>query len=39
VDDRVDRSRLALIEETRAIAEASGAHGTMRHIDEARSNL
>jgi tetratricopeptide (TPR) repeat protein len=30
---------LALIEEARVIAEASGAHGIMRHIDEARSQL
>ena len=30
---------LALIEEARAIAEASAAHGLMRHIDEARSRL
>jgi len=30
---------LGLIEEAHAIAEASGAHGIMRHIDEARSRL
>jgi len=30
---------LALIEEARAIAEASGAHAIMRHIDEAHSRL
>jgi tetratricopeptide (TPR) repeat protein len=30
---------LALIEEARAIAEASGAHGIMRHIEVARSQL
>jgi tetratricopeptide (TPR) repeat protein len=36
--DRRDDA-LALIEEARAIAEASGAHGLMRHIDEARSRL
>jgi tetratricopeptide (TPR) repeat protein len=30
---------LALIEEARAIAEASGARGLIRHIDEARSRL
>jgi tetratricopeptide (TPR) repeat protein len=30
---------LALIEEAREIAEASGAHGIMRHIQEARARL
>jgi tetratricopeptide (TPR) repeat protein len=30
---------LALIEEARAIAEASGAHGLMRHIEQARAAL
>jgi tetratricopeptide (TPR) repeat protein len=30
---------MALIEEARAIAEASGAHGIMRHIEVARSQL
>jgi tetratricopeptide (TPR) repeat protein len=29
----------ALIEEARAIAEANGAHGILRHIDEARASL
>src|ERR1700691_927020 len=30
---------MALVEEARAIAEASGAHGIMRHIEVARSQL